>query len=40
MLLATFGLLVVALVPLDRLRNQEHQIDGANARAQVGEASA
>ncbi|OGO56373.1 MAG: hypothetical protein A2Z32_04400 [Chloroflexi bacterium RBG_16_69_14] len=40
MLLATFGLLVVALVPLDRLRSQEHNIDGANARAQGGEASA
>ena len=40
MLLATAGLLVVALVPLNRLRSQEHEIDGANAGIRVGEASA
>ncbi len=40
MLLATMGLLVVALVPLNRLRSQEHEIgiDGTGVR--VGEASA
>ena len=31
MLLATFALLAVALVPLSRLRRQEHEIDAANA---------
>jgi MFS family permease len=40
MLLATAGLLVIALVPLNRLRSQEHEIDGANAGVQVGEAPA
>jgi hypothetical protein len=40
MLIATAGLLVVALVPLNRLRSQEHEIDGANAGVRVGEASA
>ena len=40
MLLATMGLLVVALVPLNRLRSQEHEIgiDGTGVR--VGEAPA
>jgi MFS family permease len=40
MLVATMGLLVVALVPLNRLRSQEHEIgiDGTGVR--VGEASA
>jgi MFS family permease len=40
MLLATFGLLIIALVPLNRLRSQEHEIDGTNAAVRVGEASA
>ena len=40
MLLATIGLLLVALVPLNRLRSQEHEIDAANAGVQVGQASA
>jgi predicted MFS family arabinose efflux permease len=31
MLLATFALLAVALVPLSRLRRQEHEIDAANS---------
>ncbi len=36
MLIATFGLLVVALIPLGRLRRQEHEIDGTNV-AVIGE---
>jgi MFS family permease len=40
MLIATFALLVVALVPLGRLRSQEHEIDGSSAAVRVGEASA
>ncbi len=41
MLLATMGLLVVALVPLNRLRSQEHEIDGIDGTGvRVGEASA
>ena len=40
MLLATMGLLVVALVPLNRLRSQEHEIGDANAGVRIGEASA
>ena len=36
MLVATFGLLVVALIPLGRLRRQEHEIDGTNV-AVIGE---
>jgi MFS family permease len=39
MLLATFGLLVLALIPLGRLRGQEHEIDGTNV-ATLGEVSA
>jgi MFS family permease len=31
MLIATAGLLVVALIPLSRLREQEHQLDGGGA---------
>ena len=33
MLLATFALLAVALIPLNRLREQEHQIEGLQAPA-------
>jgi MFS family permease len=40
MLIATFVLLGIALVPLANLRKQEHEIDGSNAAASVGEASA
>jgi predicted MFS family arabinose efflux permease len=40
MLLATAGLLVVALCRSTGLRSQEHEIDGANAGIRVGEASA
>jgi MFS family permease len=38
MLVATFALLGVALVPLSRLREQEHQIDGADSPAMIGDA--
>ena len=37
MLLATFALLGVALIPLSRLRDQEHQIDGAESPAILGD---
>jgi len=37
MLLATFSLLAVALVPLSRLRDQEHHIDGVESPAFLGE---
>ena len=40
MLLATFLLLAVALVPLSRLRRQEHEIDAADAAADAGMATA
>jgi predicted MFS family arabinose efflux permease len=40
MLLATGLLLVVALVPLNRLRSQEHEIDAAGAGVAVGAPSA
>jgi len=40
MLIATFGLLVIALIPLGRLRSQEHEIDGTIPAVRVGEASA
>jgi MFS family permease len=40
MLLATFLLLAVALVPLRRLRSQEHEIDAVNAPAAATMASA
>ena len=39
LLLATFGLLAVALVPLSRLREQEHFIDAANSTAYLGDAT-
>jgi MFS family permease len=38
LLLATFGLLAVALVPLRRLREQEHFIDGVESTAYLGDA--
>ncbi len=38
LLLATFGLLAVALVPLSRLREQEHFIDGVESTAYLGDA--
>lgn len=38
LLLATFGLLAVALVPLKRLREQEHFIDGVETTAYLGDA--
>jgi MFS family permease len=37
MFLATFVLLAVALVPLSRLRDQEHQIEGSDAPAYLGD---
>jgi MFS family permease len=40
MLIATVILLAIALVPLSRLRTQEHQLDDANARVQTGGATA
>jgi MFS family permease len=40
MLLATFLLLGIALVPLSRLRRQEHEIDAANPAAETGMATA
>jgi hypothetical protein len=40
MLLATLLLLGVALVPLRRLRNQEHEIDAANPATEAGMATA
>jgi MFS family permease len=40
MLIATFALLGVALIPLSRLRRQEHQIDGTDAPARAGPATA
>jgi MFS family permease len=39
MLIATFGLLAIALLPLARLRAQEHEIDGAMVDATASEAS-
>ena len=36
MLIATAGLLLVALIPLSRLREQEHQLDGGGLGADVG----
>lgn len=38
LLLATFGLLAIALVPLSRLREQEHFIDAAGSTAYLGDA--
>jgi MFS family permease len=38
LLLATFGLLAVALIPLQRLREQEHFIDGVESTAYLGDA--
>jgi len=38
LLVATFGLLAVALVPLSRLREQEHFIDGVESAAYLGDA--
>ena len=38
LLLATFGLLAVALIPLSRLREQEHFIDGVESTAYLGDA--
>jgi MFS family permease len=40
MLIATLALLVVAIVPLSRLRRQEHEIDGSNVPAPGGVAPA
>jgi MFS family permease len=37
LLLATFGLLAVAIVPLSRLREQEHFIDGTGSAAFLGD---
>lgn len=37
MLIATFGLLLVALVPLSRLRAQEHEIDGPGSVTVIGD---
>ena len=37
MLLATFALLAIAVVPLSRLRDQEHQIDGTESPAFLGD---
>jgi MFS family permease len=39
LLLATFGLLAVALIPLQRLREQEHFIDGVESTAYLGDAA-
>ena len=36
MLIATLVLLAVALIPLARLRDQEHQIEGADSPAYLG----
>lgn len=36
MLVATFVLLAIALIPLSRLRDQEHQIEGADSPAYLG----
>ena len=36
MLIATAGLLLVALIPLSRLREQEHELDGGGLGADVG----
>jgi len=33
MLIATAGLLVIALIPLSRLREEEHQLDGGGTGA-------
>ena len=38
LLLATFGLLAVALIPLSRLREQEHFIDDVESTAYLGDA--
>ena len=38
MLLATMALLGVALLPLARLRAQEHEIGGSGSPALIGEA--
>ena len=38
MLIATLGLLAVALLPLTRLRAQEHQIGGTESVARLGDA--
>ena len=40
MLLATAALLVIALIPLSRLRRQEHEIDAAMPASQPGSATA
>jgi MFS family permease len=40
MLLATFALLAVAVIPLSRLRDQEHRIDGTESPAFLGEIEA
>jgi predicted MFS family arabinose efflux permease len=40
MLLATFVLLGIALVPLSRLRKQEHEIDAGNPATETGMATA
>jgi hypothetical protein len=37
MLIATFGLLIVALIPLSRLRTQEHEIDGPGSVTVIGD---
>lgn len=39
LLLATFALLAIALVPLSRLREQEHFIDGVESPAYLGDVS-
>jgi MFS family permease len=39
MFLATFVLLAIALVPLSRLRDQEHHIDGVESPAYLGDGS-
>ena len=36
MLIATAGLLVVALIPLSRLRNEEHQLDAGGIGSEMG----
>ena len=36
MLIATAGLLIVALIPLSRLREQEHELDGGGLGADIG----
>jgi MFS family permease len=40
MLIATAILLAIALIPLSRLRDQEYELDGVNAGAQAGAATA